>query len=126
MDLEKFLTIFELPKNLSEEQKKEIWEEYDFFDINYNLWYTKTIEVEESNPNKPLNYDDRLFNFLNMQEENVINLVKLRDETLNGVIYFDFKAFWKENYYRMSSKKLSIAISDLVKNIFGESGLNIV
>ena len=37
----------------------------DYFYLNYNLWYQKTIYLEETNPNKSFDYDDRLLNFLN-------------------------------------------------------------
>ena len=115
MELQSYLTVFEEPKNIDEQQRNKLLEEFDFFYINYDLWHQRTIFTEESNPNKSFDYDDRLLNFLNQQEENLINLVKLKDYNLNGVLYFNFKEFWKENYYKMASKQLSESIKQLVE-----------
>lgn len=115
MNLKKFLTIFNEIKNIDKDQEKQLLEEFDFFYINYNLWYQKTIYTEESKLNKTFDYDDRLLNFLNQQEENLTNLTKLKDCNLKGQLYFNFIEFWKKNYYRMSSKQLSQNIKNLVE-----------
>ena len=114
MELQKYLTSFDKIKTIDEKQKNKLLEEFDFFYINYDLWYKRTIYTEESNPNKTFDYDERLINFLNQQEENLINLVKLKDYNLEGKLYFNFIKFWKDNYYRMASKKLSQNIKELV------------
>lgn len=115
MELEKYITKFNEIKPITKEQQNMLLDEFDFFCINYNLWHTQTVAVEESNPNKTFDYDDRLINFLNQQEENLINLTTLKDYTIKGIIYFDFKKFWKENYFKMSSKKINEEIKLLVK-----------
>lgn len=114
MELQSYLTVFEEPKNIDEQQRNKLLEEFDFFYINYDLWHQRTIFTEESNPNKSFDYDDRLYNFLNQQEENLINLAKLKEYNLKGKLYFNFIEFWKDNHFRMASKKLSESIKQLV------------
>ena len=103
MELEQYLTVY---KNQVEVDEQKIEQEFNYFSINYDLWYQKTLYTQESNPNKPFDYDDKLLTFLNMQEENLINLVKLKEYNLKGIIYFDFNKFYKDYYYKLSSTKL--------------------
>ena len=117
--LKKYLTIFGSKKELKNDQEKLLNDEFEFFSINYNLWYHQTIFTEENKQDKPFDYDEKLFNFLNEQEENLINFIELNKYNLKGFIYFDFKLFWKENYYKLSSKQLNKDLKilmELIKN----------
>ena len=96
MDLQKYLIVYKHPKNIDDKLKKQLEDEFTFFSFNYDLWYYQVLLAEENNPNKSFDHDDKMFNFFNQQEQNLTNLVKLKQCNLSGKVYFNFKEFWKE------------------------------